>query len=171
MPSLYELSSDLLEIDELLNQMQEDDIAEEDQVKLAAQVKTEIEKQISSKNSNIIKYVRELNSDIDVIRSEEKRLAKVRKQRESKINYLKDILKDSLQMRGLKKVETPLGNITLRTNAPSVVVDDIDDIPKDLCEVTTVVTPNKNQIKALIQEGKEIKGCHLVRSQSVILPK
>ncbi|MGL4867504.1 MAG: siphovirus Gp157 family protein, partial [Cetobacterium sp.] len=65
--------------------------------------------ELENKSSNIIKYIRNLSLEIEVLSQEEERLEKLRKQKEKKVNDLKKYLVVILTNLEKNKIETDLG--------------------------------------------------------------
>lgn len=160
MAKLYELVGDYAELVELEGQV------DEEQLEL---IKNAVKEEIKSKSGNIIKVVRNLETDVTAIDEEIKRLQKMKKTKKNVIENIKNYTKTCLIDMGSNKIETPIGKITLRTNAPSVVVLDESLIPEDYMVVETTAKPDKNLIKELIKNGSKVPGCTLERSQSVTI--
>ena len=83
------------------------------------------------------------------------------------------MLKDNMEALGVKKMETDLGNFTIRNNPGSLVIDDLESVPDTYKEtvVTETVKVDKNTIKKLIKGGTDIEGCHLEVGTSLTIPK
>ena len=122
MTSLYELTSDLKELQEI-------DFTETDRDEVEA-IKEIIKEQIESKGTGIIVVVRNLEADIEVIKTEIKRLQDLKKLKENKIENLKKYTKECLEEADIKKLSTSLGNISIRKLPGSVEVLEEDSIPK-----------------------------------------
>ena len=116
--------------------------------------------ELQSKNSNIIKYIRNVSLEVEVLSQEEDRLEKLRKQKEKKVNSLKKYLTDILLNLDKNKIETELGNLGLRKSV-SVAIDNLDLIPKKYIQKKIELVPDKRILSELLKQGKNIKGVHL----------
>lgn len=167
MGTLYELTQDLQNLDELLENLKDD----EDAVLNIEEIKKVVEDQLDSKSTGLIKYIRMLTLEAQNIEEEEKRLKKLKDSKKKKIDNLKDFIMSAMQSSDLKRINTSMGNITLRNNPESVLVEDENTIPKQFKRIETKEVIDKKAIKAAIQSGQEVNGCKLIRTQSIILPK
>lgn len=119
-----------------------------------------LKEELQSKSSNIIKYIRNVSLEVEVLSQEEDRLERLRKQKEKKINSLKKYLADILLNLDKNKVETELGNLGLRKSV-SVAIDNLDLIPKKYIQKKIELVPNKRMLSEILKQGKNIKGVHL----------
>ena len=70
---------------------------------------------------------------------------------------------------GMKKVETTLGNISVRNNAPSLVVEDENLLNEKFKTEVTAVKIDKKAIKEALKNGEEVIGVRLENSNSLII--
>ncbi|MGL4538112.1 MAG: siphovirus Gp157 family protein [Cetobacterium sp.] len=119
-----------------------------------------LKEELQSKSSNIIKYIRNVSLEVEVLSQEEDRLEKLRKQKEKKVNSLKKYLADILLNLDKNKVETELGNLGLRKSV-SVAIDNLDLIPKKYIQKKIELVPDKRMLSEILKQGKNIKGVHL----------
>lgn len=153
MTSLYELTSDLKELQEI-------DFTEADRDEVEA-IKEIIKEQIESKGTGIIVVVRNLEADIEVIKTEIKRLQDLKKLKENKIENLKKYTKECLEEADIKKLSTSLGNISIRKLPGSVEVLEEDSIPAEYKKEVVTVTVDKKSILADLKEGVVVPGATL----------
>lgn len=119
-----------------------------------------LQEELESKSSNIIKYIRNISLEVEILSQEEDRLEKLRKQKEKKVNSLKKYLTDILLNLDKNKIETELGNLGLRKSV-SVAIDNLDLIPKKYIQKKIELIPDKRMLSELLKQGKNIKGVHL----------
>lgn len=160
MTKLYQLTQDYMEIVELEEQMNDD------QIEL---IKKAIEEEIVDKTGNIIKVVKSIEGDIKAIDEEVKRLNKLKKIKKNAVDNIKLYTKLQLESIGTKKLNTPLGNISIRKSPAALVINDETLIPKDYYEEEIVKNLNKEVIKDLLKQGKEIPGCELRQGTSLTI--
>ena len=159
--NLYELTTDLKELQEIdFTQAEEEQIEE---------VKGIIKTQIESKSAGIIAVIRNEESDIDAIKVEIKRLQELKKSKENKIENLKKYTKECLEDADIKKVSTSLGNMTVRKNPASVDVLDESLIPSEYKKEVVEVKVDKKAILADLKEGVVIEGASLKNSTSLMI--
>lgn len=119
-----------------------------------------LKEELESKSSNIIKYIRNISLEVEILSQEEDRLEKLRKQKEKKVNSLKKYLTDTLLNLDKNKIETELGNLGLRKSV-SVAIDNLDLIPKKYIQKKIELVPDKRMLSEILKQGKNIKGVHL----------
>lgn len=171
MASLYQLTSNFLEVDNLIEEYLQ--AGEEDLADNLVKVNQIIAKEIKNKSVGFIYVFRNMDSQVDAIDAEIKRLQELKKQVKAKDDRLKTMLKNSREALGATKIETDLGKISIRNNPGSLKIDNMDLIPNIYKEevVTTTVKVDSNLIKKQIKAGIDIEGCHIEAGTSLIVPK
>lgn len=125
-----------------------------------------LKEELESKSSNIIKYIRNLTLEVDVLFQEEDRLEKIRKQKEKKISSLKGYLSNILINLDKNKVETDLGTVGLRKSV-SVAIENLELIPKKYIQKKIDLVPDKRMLSEALKQGKNVKGAHLENKYSL----
>lgn len=135
-----------------------------------------IEGEFEAKAENTAQYIKALKAEEAAIKAEENKLHKRRKTYERKIENITTYLKNCMQTMNLKKVETAKARITLRGNAPKLVIPDelsfIEMLQKsDRDDLLKYSNPeiNKTAVKNLIKEGESFDGAFLEASQSLVI--
>ena len=130
-----------------------------------------IEGAFEDKGSNIVAVVNTLQSDVDAISNEIKRLQERKKSIVNNQERLKEYLRYNMEVSGITKINHPLFNISL--GKPSVVADvtDVDLLPDEYIKLETKITPDKVKIKKALKEGIEIEGAQLSEGKSRLLIK
>ncbi|MBH7474049.1 siphovirus Gp157 family protein, partial [Clostridioides difficile] len=141
MSTLYELTTDLLEIEEGLTEITGNEAEKLEEIKEI------IKQEIQNKNTRIVSVILNIDSDINSIDSEIKRLQELKRVKKNTLDRLKSNIKDCMELLGTKKVETILGNISIRKSAGSLVIEDEEKIPAIYKTVEQVVKVDKNIIK------------------------
>ncbi|CZS03396.1 siphovirus Gp157 family protein [Clostridioides difficile] len=165
MSTLYELTTDLLEIEEGLTE------TTGNEAEKLEEIKEIIKQEIQNKNTRIVSVIINIDSDINSIDSEIKRLQELKRVKKNTIDRLKSNIKDCMELLGTKKVETILGNISIRKSAGSLVIEDEEKIPAIYKTVEQVVKVDKNTIKDFIKKGHEVEGCRIEYSTTLTIPK
>lgn len=88
---------------------------------------------------------------VDRIKAAEARKAKI-----------KDVLKTICEITGEKKIPHPLGTISMRQGGTSVQINNLEEVPTQLCQITK--RPDKTAIKKLLEAGEQIGGVELVQA-------
>lgn len=125
-----------------------------------------LKEELESKSSNIIKYIRNLTLEVDVLSQEENRLEKLRKQKEKKVSSLKRYLINILTTLEKNKVETDIGTVGLRKSV-SVAIENLELIPKKYIQKKIDLVPDKRMLSEALKQGKNIKGAHLENKYSL----
>ncbi|HBF8007793.1 TPA: siphovirus Gp157 family protein, partial [Clostridioides difficile] len=103
MSTLYELTTDLLEIEEGLTEITGNEAEKLEEIKEI------IKQEIQNKNTRIVSVILNIDSDINSIDSEIKRLQELKRVKKNTLDRLKSNIKDCMELLGTKKVETVLG--------------------------------------------------------------
>lgn len=156
--SLYEMTNDLSEINELL-------AAEEMSEEMAQEIKNSIMNMVKHKSENIIRLTRNIESRIKSVKEEEKRLTEYRKSEEKRLDRLKTYVVDCLQTADLKKIDTGLGRISLRRSPSSVIVTDETKIPNTYIKTEVIQKIDKTKIKEELKNGVCIEGAALIEDK------
>ena len=127
-----------------------------------------LKEELKSKSSDLIKYIRNLELENTVTKLEIERLEDLKKGKEKKIKSIKSYIKGILLDLDKKKVETELGNLSLRKTI-SVEITDITKIPKEYLVVKEEVTPSKKLIGDSLKKNILIDGAVLKEDYSVLI--
>lgn len=127
-----------------------------------------LELSLTEKSENIAKIIKNIDCENTAIDNEIKRL-KEKKERNSKItDRLKKYMIDNFNQLEIKKLNTPLFDISVR-NSDSVNITDISQVEKEYIRVKTTEEADKVSIKNAIKDGKDIKGAEIITNQSLII--
>lgn len=108
-------------------------------------------------------WVKNLQADALAFKAEKEAFDKREKAATAKADSLKKWLGNALEG---QKFSTAKCAVSFR-KSETVEVEDVSLIPADLLRVKTTVEPNKTAIKALLKDGQNVVGCHLVENQNV----
>lgn len=148
MATLYELTGQFLEIYNM-------DI--DDETKLDTLEAIDWTSDYETKVEGYVKVIKSLEADIEARKNEKKRLDRLNKSDQTKIDNLKAALVVSMTETGQTKVDTTLFKVGFR-KSEAVVVDETK-LPKKY-QVATY-KPDKKTLKELLKSGKHIKGAVL----------
>ena len=162
MGTLYELATDLQKLQEI----EFEEVQDQEQVE---GIKEIIKGEIKKKSSSMISLIRNIDTDITALDNEIKRLQSIKKSKENKAENIKKYIKICLEETGMKGIETPLGSIKIRNNAPKVIIDDLDKVDSKFVIIETTLKVDKKAIKESIYNGEIIEGCHLERGTSLTI--
>ena len=149
MASLYELTSDYMELLELAEDPDIDEQAFLDTLE-------GIEGALEDKADNYAKCMRMLEADANGIKAEEERLAKRRKTIEGNVSRMKSALQYAMEATGKTKFKTQLFSFNVQNNPASVVMDepDVANIPERFLKYKDPEIDRK-AIKDAIKAGDE----------------
>lgn len=114
------------------------------------------------KIENIALWFKNLTSEAEALKAEEKAFADRRKSAESKAQYLKDLL--DRELKG-QKFNTVKASISYRKST-SVEVQDVDKLPEEYRKTVTTVSADKAAIKEAFKRG-DVSGATLVESNNI----
>ena len=167
MSTLYELTNDLKDIEKAL----EVEVLEQSQECIKGLIDI-LEKQIQDKAENIIKLVKNKEAIVSSRKEEIKRLQELNKKDEKEIADLKRYTKECIERAGKKRVETVLGNLTVRKAQPVVKVLDPTKLPADYLIQKTTINADKVKIKEHFKEtGEILDGVEITLETSLTIPK
>lgn len=152
MSRLYELTSDLL----LLQEMLEDNIDDQCLLDTLEGVQGEYEIKLEA----YCKVIKNLEADMDALKAEAKRLTDKRKVLENNVDRLKKAMFDSMKATGTDKVKGALFTVAIQRNGgklPVIVDVDTSELPDELVKV--VESPDLEAIGKLLEAG-ECKYAH-----------
>lgn len=119
------------------------------------------------KIENILLWIKNLESDAEQIKAEEKALADRRKAAEKKAESLRGYISDVLQG---ETFSSPKVAVTWR-KSEAVIVDDVE-MMEELSDDYLIYDdpkPNKSKIKAALKDGVLIPGCHLEKRNNMVI--
>lgn len=112
--------------------------------------------QLEAKGRSYGYVIKSLESDIDTIDAEIKRLSALKQSRNKTIDRLKEVVKNAMEMYDITEIKTPTLKINFR-KSESVEVDELI-INKKWCNIKQTITPDKTKIKEALKQGEVIEG-------------
>lgn len=113
------------------------------------------------------RYVRELDDDLERISSEIKRLQTRKKSIDARVKRIKDLMMQAVVCMGKKKIADATLTVSIRKNAPSVVIDEDVVLPEEFLLPPKPREPDKKKLKEELANGVVIDGVSLERSESI----
>lgn len=132
---LYEIAKSFIE---LQTRLENDDIGEDTKQAIADTLEG-LDFSLEEKTENIIKIIRNQESDISAVDNEIKRLQDLKKSKQNNIESLKSYLLNNLVGIGKDKVETALFRVTVKNNPPKVNIVDEHEVPAEYMKITYTV--------------------------------
>ena len=145
---LYELTADLLTLQEMLETPLDDEQVLLDTLEA---VQGEYEMKLES----YCKVVKNLEADMEALKNEAKRLTDKRKVLENNVERLKKVMFDSMKVTGTEKVKGQLFSVAIQRNGgklPIIVDVPTEQLPDECVKV--VESPDLEAIAKLIDAGK-----------------
>ena len=119
----------------------------------------------------ILSFAENMNSDIDALSNEIKRLQARKKVFENRKARLREYLLYNMEKSGITKIECPQFTASLRKGVESVEIQDQNSLPDEYVSIEVIEKADKSAIKRDLKAGKEIKGATLVRGANTIVIK
>mgnify|MGYP001581065545 FL=1 len=158
MAKLYELANNYRNLTELIDR---EDV-EQDLIQNALK---ECKGDIEEKVDNIVKLIRNTESDIEGYKAEEKRLNARRKSLENTVTSLKNYLDSNLKALNLREVKTKLFSCKYQKSKASVEVLDQEVIPREF--IVTEEKVDKKKLYEALKAGQEVEGASLKENESL----
>ena len=159
MASIYELT---VEAQKLASILSEGELTEEIENSLAIN-----QNELQQKAIDYGYVIKSFESDINAIDSEIKRLQGLKTARNNAIKRMKDSVLEAMQIYGIEKVESPTLKLSIRNNPESVNLVNEYQIPDKFKKEKVTVTISKSEIKKALQDGEDVPGATLERSQTI----
>lgn len=134
-----------------------------------------IEGEFELKAENIAVMLKNYKAEIEAIKQEEQALKRRRQTKERQLDSLKAYLLNQMTAIGRTKIDTPKARLSIRNNAPSLVVDDelsfIDWAQNHNDGLLKYSLPEirKREVLALVKAGENIPCVHSERSRSLTI--
>lgn len=159
---LYEIKQQLIELNELVEQGELPVQAIQDTFEA-------LEGEFNDKAISCVHYLQNLNSEVDSIDAEIKRLTAMKKARQNAVSQFKEYMRVNMTQAGIDKIECPLFKITLSKPRKVVSVSDIDLLPEQFKRVK--VEPDKTLIKKALDAGELVDGAELSEGKPSLMIK
>lgn len=162
MANLYNLTVEFLR----LQQMLEDGAETPEEIDELEVLLENAAQSISDKADGYARIVRNLTSEVDAIKAEEKRLAAHRRTLENGIERLKEAMYNNMKLMGESKIKTSIGSWGIQKNPPSVLVTNQEAIPTQYWNFPAPEL-KRSMVLAALKEGAVIDGCQLQQTESL----
>jgi hypothetical protein len=158
MVALYELTKQQLELKALAN--------DSDSPEGFADTFEALEGQFNEKAVSVIHVVKNMDSDVEALDAEIKRLTARKKSINNKQDSIREYLRSNMEANEITKIECPLFSITLAKGRDIAVIDDEDKLPDELIGITVVQKPDKAAILKALKAGDDVSGAHIEKSKT-----
>lgn len=135
MPKLYEIASDLQQVEEILADLVDSEVEEREELEQTLKDTLEsLEMAFEDKIENVYKLMKSFEGEAKMYKDEKDRLAKLEQASRNKAERLKQYIIDSMTLAGIdyknkRKVETSIGKLGFQKNPPTVEILDEELIP------------------------------------------
>lgn len=158
---LYEFLQEEQHLNELFLAAIDEETGEIKDAEILEELETELKNALVSKSAGIIKVIRQQEADVEMVEAEIERLKTVKARLKKGIENFENYIKYNMVQMNVKKIETPLGNLSITQRT---AVDPYDEslIPKEFMKEETKYSPKKIEIKKAIEAGEEVPGARLI---------
>ena len=163
---LYEITSEMRALDELFLSCIDKETGEVKDDGVIDILEQELKLQLQTKGAGIIKSFKNSEAMLNGVDEEIKRLQALKKSISNQINSRKEYIVRNMEMMGITKIETELGNLSLR-KSKSVNIYDESLIDKKFIEIETKEKISKTEIKKAIEAGENVQGANIVEKNSL----
>ena len=163
---LYEITSEMRVLDELFLSCIDEETGEIKDNGVIDILEQELKLQLQTKGSGIIKHFKNSEAMLNGVDEEIKRLQALKKSISNQINSRKEYIVRNMEMMGITKIETELGNLSLR-KSKSVNIYDESLIDKKFIEIETKEKISKTEIKKAIEAGETVQGANIVEKNNL----
>jgi hypothetical protein len=124
------------------------------------------EEQLQNKSVAYSFVIKQIDSEVDIIDAEIKRLQAMKKTRENASERLKANIKHAMELFNIDEIKTPLVKINFR-KSEAVEVDDVNQLPAPYKVVKVTEQADKVAIKEAIKNGADIIGCRIATHRNL----
>lgn len=148
MNSLYEITNAL----QVLQEKDIEEMSEEEK----AELEQKLEELLVQKSGSVIKFIQNLQSNVDAIKNEEKRLKEARQYLENRQEKFQEYVIKCMDKIEAKEIITNSGILRTRNNPLSVEIEDEDLVPNKYKKQVIETKIDKNAIKSDFKATGEI---------------
>lgn len=120
-----------------------------------------------TKGLSVVHYIRNMETSLDAIDREVKRLDKIKKRIEKESEWLRSYLLNNMTANGIKEISCPYLTIKTRINGESLDVQNEKMIPQKYFDERTVYKLDRIRLKKDLQKGEQVMGAGLKRTVSL----
>ena len=117
--------------------------------------------ELEIKAKNVAAFISNRKAEINAVKDASKRLADRAKAEQKHLDSMIEYLKFNMEQSGITEIRSPELLLKIKTNPPSVIIDDNDAVSDLFKTEKTVVSIDKAAIKKEIQAGGAVEGAHI----------
>jgi signal transduction histidine kinase len=155
---LWDITTGIKELELMLEQ---EEITEEEMEDMMEVISVEMEDKMES----VVGYMLSLKDDMEQIKSNIQRLSEIKKTKERALERMKSYVKSNMEKLDKKKIETSIGNVSLRKTTKVIVDEEKIDFSFKTRKVVWSV--NKTEIKKAIKSGEKVEGAYIEENKSL----
>ena len=157
--SLYSISRELTELDYVITGvMESEDYTVEEKDVLTSQIFTNylsVEERFDERIDWLAADSKRLKAQADACKAEAKRITAIAATYESQAERTRQVILDAMQQHNKLKVNGTFCKLSIRKNAPKLVIDvPVDDLPAFFIETRIVKEPDKKAIKEYLESAE-----------------
>lgn len=132
-----------------------------------------IEGEFDEKAESIAVYIKQLKAEANILKFEKSAITKRQSQKEREVEKLAAYLLNAMKAIGRSKVDMPHAVVSIRNNAPSLIVDNeaefVSWAQENNDSLLEYIMPKvkKNDVKKLCKNGEAIPFVHMESKQSL----
>lgn len=161
----YELTKEVKELEQMFLEQIDETTGEIKDCQALEELDNEVKNALQNKTENIIQSLRMQEKYLEELQEELKNFkAFIEKQEKKHESYKRYLIKNLKEME-LKKIETPIGNLSYNESFVTDVYDAtaVPEIFKtEEIQEKKVLKVDKNEIKKMLKKGVEIPGARLI---------
>lgn len=161
MSKLYEITERYQNLEMILENTTDEDLKE-----VLSSSLEEIEEEFNEKALNLVKYFKNIESDIDMFQLEENRIKKRKETLKKQRDSIKEYLFNEMKKMGKKKTDLGIFKLNIHNNKPTVKI-----IDKNLIDKKYIIEQEPKIDKNLILDDFKnnilAKGCEIYQGESL----
>ena len=127
------------------------------------------ESDVKQKSINVAAYIKNLESEIELMDNYIKKMAKKKKSTQNKIEGIKNYLRFNMEKTNINKISSPEFNISLGIECVKTDIFNEDILDITYCRKVEKWEPDKTKIKEALLDGKIVDGARLVRTRRLTI--
>jgi hypothetical protein len=126
---------------------------------------------VELKANNYAIVIGNLEASAETIKRMEDHLGKRRRSMENRAKFLRDRLKQAMEIAGMKRIDAPQFTISVQMNPAGIDIFEPALVPIQYLRQPSPPPPepDKASIKAAIESGIEVPGARMVRSTRIVI--
>lgn len=128
-----------------------------------------LEGEVKDKALNVAGYYKNIQKEIAAMKEYVVDMTEKRRKLKRYSDRLENYLKDNMERCGISKIKGPEFSLSIRKKAPSIVIEDLEEIPQAFICCKTELIPDKLSIRAAIKDGDKVPGAYMQNGTTLII--